>query len=345
MIELSQKPTPDEVAPVVYAPDLSEPPPDSDPLRCKMPMPYRAIFYPLGFAVEVITNEEAVLAIADQSWGDLRQLHPNPPLQVRIVVSEGGSAKCPPTPVPRAQRNLFSVVADAHNHSVSDLTNGFSLIWLSYAALQHPKYVRYHFIESAALIVITACYTTPIHAACVSRYGHGMLLSADSGVGKSSLSYACARAGWTFTSDDGSYLLSGGDQPRVVGNCRQVRFRPSAKELFPELHGRDLTSRLQGKPSIEIPTSELGLMTAEQTTIRSVIFLNRQPSAVTELVPLPRGAAAQRFQDSLGPYPIEVLEHQATAVQQFSTVDAYELRYSDLQPAIDRLDLLARDGR
>jgi hypothetical protein len=246
----------------------------------------------------------------------------------------------------RAQRNLLSVVADAHNHAVCDLTNGFSLVWLSYAALQHPKYLRYHFIETAATIVIATCYTTPLHAACVSRYGHGMLLSADSGVGKSSLSYACARAGWTFTSDDGSYLVSGGDQPpRVVGNCRQVRFRPSAKELFPEIHGRDLTPRLQGKPSIEIPTSELGLITAEQATIRSVVFLNRQPSAVAELVALPRGAAAQRFLDSLGPYPIEVLEQQAKAVQQFSTVDAYELRYRDLQPAIDRLDLLARDGR
>ena len=343
MIELSQKPTPDEVAPLVSAPDLSEPAPDSDPLRCKMPMPYRAIFYPLGFAVEVITNEEAVLAIADQSWGDLRQLQPNPPLQVRIVVSEGGSAECPPTPVLRAQRNLFSVVADAHNHAICDLTNGFSLVWLSYAALQHPKYLRYHFIETAALILISTGYTTPIHAACVSRHGHGMLLSADSGVGKSSLSYACARAGWTFTSDDGSYLLCNADRPRVVGNCRQVRFRPSAKELFPELQGRDLTPRIQGKPSIEIPTSELQLITAEQATIHSIILLNRQPSAVTELVPLPRGIAIQHFSAALNQYPSEVVsESHMAGLQQLSEIDVYELRYRDLQPAIECLELLAR---
>jgi hypothetical protein len=172
-----------------------------------------------------------------------------------------------------------------------------------------------------------------------------MLLSADSGVGKSSLSYACARAGWTFTSDDGSFLVRGGDQPCVVGNCRKVRFRPSAKELFPEIQGRDLTPRVQGKPSIEVPTSELGLITAEQATIRSVIFLNRQPSAVAELLPLPRGSAIQRLRDSLGPFPIEIREQQAAALQQLSEVDAYELQYRDFQPAIERLDLLARDGR
>jgi hypothetical protein len=345
MIELSQKPTPDTDAPVVSAPGLSAPAPNDAGVVLGLPLPYRAVFYPLGFAAEFITNEEAVLAIADQCWGGLRQLHPNPPLQVRVEVRDEGSADCPPTPSIRLQRNLFSVVADAHNHAVCDLTHGFSLVWLNYAALQHPRYLSYHFIETAALILISTGYTIPIHAACVSRYGHGMLLSADSGVGKSSLSYACARAGWTFTSDDGSFLLCDGDQPRVVGNCRQVRFRPSAKELFPELQGRDLTPRVQGKPSIEIPTSELGLITAEQATIRSVIFLNRQPSAVAELVMLPRGAAIPRFRDYLGPYPNEVRELHTAALQQLSAVDAYELRYSDLQSAIDRLDLLARFTR
>jgi len=310
---------------------------------CKVLLPYRAVFYPLGFAVEVITNEEAVLAIVDGCWGGLHQLHTNPTLQIRIIVSEGGAAECPPSPVLRAQHNLLSVVADANNHAVCDLAHGLSLVWLNYAALQHPKYLCYHFIETAALVLINTSYAIPIHAACVSRYGHGMLLTADSGVGKSTLSYACARAGWTFTSDDGSYLLCNADRPRVVGNCRQVRFRPSAKELFPELQGRDLTPRIQGKPSIEIPTSELQLITAEQATIHSIILLNRQPSAVTELVPLPRGIAIQHFSAALNQYPSEVVsESHMAGLQQLSEIDVYELRYRDLQPAIECLELLAR---
>jgi hypothetical protein len=343
MIDPSQKPTPDAAAPTISVPNLSMAVHDSDPLRCKVLLPYRAVFYPLGFAVEVITNEEAILAIVDGCWGGLHQLHTNPTLQVRIIVSEGGAAECPPTPVLRAQHNLLSVVANANNHAVCDLTHGLSLVWLSYAALQHPKYLCYHFIETAALTLINTSYAIPIHAACVSRYGHGMLLTADSGVGKSTLSYACARTGWTFISDDGSYLLCNGDRPRVVGNCRQVRFRPSAKELFPELQGRDLTPRIRGKPSIEIPTSELQLITAEQATIHSIILLNRQSSAVTELVPLPRGIAIQHFSASLNQYPSEVVrESQTAGLQQLSEVDVYELRYRDLQPAIDCLELLAR---
>ena len=341
MIELSQKPTPDAAAPIVSAPDLSVPTPDMDPLLCKMPLPYRAVVYPLGFAVEVITNEEAVLAIVNDCWGGLRQLHKNPLLQIRIVVSEGGSEGCPPAPVLRAQHNLLAIVADAHNHAVCDHKHGLSLIWLNYAALQHPKYLCYHFIETASCSLIQPSYVTGLHAACISRDGHGMLLTGDSSAGKSSLAYACARAGWTFTSDDGSWLLRDGDQPRVVGDYRQVRFRPSAKELFPELQERDLTPRVQGKPSIEVPTSELGLITAEQVTIHSVIFLNRQPSAVAELLPLPRGTAFQHFENFLN-HVGEARQAHIEILQRISAIDVYELQYRDLQPAIDRLDQLAR---
>jgi hypothetical protein len=340
MIELSQNPSFDADIPLTPAPDLSPEPPPNEKVILDLPLPYRAMFYPLGFAVEVVTNEEAVLAIVDENWGSLRQLHANPALQVRVEVREGGSPGCPPAPILRAQRNLFTIVADAHNHAVCDLMHDVSLVWLSSAALQHPKYLYYHFIESAAWLPITARHTTTIHAACVSRYGHGMLLSGESGAGKSSLAYACAKAGWTYTSDDGSFLVRGADGPRVVGDCRKIRFRPSAKELFPELHGRDLTPRVQGKPSIEVPTSELRLITAEEATIHSIVFLNRQPSAVAELLPLPPGTAIQRFGDFLN--IDEVRDLQLANLQRLASIDAYELCYRDLQPAIDRLDLLAR---
>jgi hypothetical protein len=213
---------------------------------------------------------------------------------------------------------------------------------LNHAALRHGDYLRYHFIEATALVLISALYVTPIHAACVSRHGRGMLLCGESGAGKSSLAYACARAGWTFTSDDASYLLRDGDQSRVIGNSHQVRFRPSAKELFPELHGRCLTPRAEGKPSIEVPTSELsGLVTSDEATIGYLIFLNRQPSAVAELLPLARGAVLQRFYRDLFPAD-EVQRLQAGALEQLASTEVYELRYCELDHAVERLEWLAR---
>lgn len=335
MIELSADPNSD----IYTATSASE----ADPLLCNVPLPLRAIFYPLGFAVEIITNEQAVLDAANESWGHFRQRHTRPTLQFRIGIAEGGSANCPPAPLVRAQRHLISMVADPHNQAICDLKGGFAFAWLNYSTLKHRSYLRYHFIEAVALLLISTSYVTAIHAACVSRYGMGMLLCGDSGAGKSSLAYACARAGWTYTSDDGSYLLRDANPPRVIGNSHQVRFRPTAKNLFPELHGRSITPRAEGKPSIEVPISNFpGIITADEAQVHCIIFLNRQSSSIAELVPFSKTLATQRFHQSL--YPVEeIRQFQESALQQLLATEIYELRYRDLHHAVNRLELLARD--
>lgn len=313
-----------------------------DPLLCKVDLPLRAVFYPLGFAFEITTNSVAVLDAAVQSWGHTKQRDSGPILRLRIGVTKSTSQNCPPSPVVRCQQNLLSMVADAHNQAICDLSAGFAFAWLTEDAVSYPSYIRYHFLEAVALILISTSYATPIHAACVSRYGSGLLLCGDSGAGKSTLAYACARSGWLFTSDDSSYLKHSSRELRVVGNSHQLRFRPSARELFPELQGRGLTPRAEGKPSIEVPTAELpGIVTAEETSVQHVILLNRWPLAHAELVPLPREAARRYFQQYLQ-FPDKIRQAQLEALQTLSAADVYELRYQDLQQAVDCLDYLAR---
>jgi hypothetical protein len=233
------------------------------------------------------------------------------------------------------------MVADAHNQAICDLNAGFAFAWLTEDAIRHPSYIRYHFLEAVALILIATSYATPIHAACVSRYGSGLLLCGDSGAGKSTLAYACARSGWLFTSDDSSYLKHNSHEIRIVGNSHQLRFRPSARDLFPELQGRSVTPRAEGKPSIEVPTAELsGIVTADETLVHHIILLNRWPSAHAELVPLPREAAHRYFQQYL-PFPDKIRQAQSEALQALHAADVYELRYQDLQQAVDCLDHLA----
>jgi hypothetical protein len=308
-------------------------------------MPLRAVFYPLGFAVEITTNDQAILDAAGESWSYLPQRHACPTLRIRIRVVDGSGKECPRAPVVRTQQHIVSMVADADHQAICDLEAGVAVVWLSRASLEYRSYLRYHFLEAIALVLISTSYATAIHAACVSRDGHGVLLCGDSGVGKSSLAYACARAGWTYTSDDASYLLHNARHPRVIGNARQVRFRPSAADLFPEIQGRDLTSRMEGKPSIEVPTRELpGLITAEEASIHSIVFLNRRPSARSELSSLSEDVASQYFRQTIYSSE-EVLRRQTEALQQLCSVAVYELRYQSFDQAIERLDELARVGR
>jgi hypothetical protein len=316
-------------------------PAEDDVALRKVEMPLKALFYPLGFAVQVTTNSVEVLAAARESWDQWEPTQCRPPLHLRIAVTDADTAGCPPRPVICAQQHLMSIVADAQNHAVCDLRQGFAFARVSNAAVQHRSYLRYHFIEAAAMTLIASLYATPIHAACVSLEGRGFLLCGDSGAGKSSLSYACARAGWTYTTDDASYLVESADGPRIVGNSHQVRFRPSAAKLFPELRGRDLTPRAEGKPSMEVPTAELpGIITAPEAPIHHVVFLNRRASILAELTPYSREVAFNWFQQSLFPVP-EVREMQALALQRLLDTTMYELSYCDLDRAVDCLELLA----
>jgi hypothetical protein len=225
-----------------------------DPLLCDFELPHRSLHYHLGFPVEIVTNSSEVQAGAEESWGNFRRVFSEPPVQIRIGVFEGGLS-CPPPPVVRSQRNLFVHVADRENFVVSDMRLGFAFGWLTETTVRNRAYLRYHFLEGVAWSLLGSLYLTSIHGACVALDGHGVLLCGDSGVGKSSLAYACARRGWTFLSDDSTCLVRKRHGRVVTGNPNSMRFRESAAELFPELKNQPVTRRLSGDMAIELPTA------------------------------------------------------------------------------------------
>lgn len=329
--------------PLLMPPELT--PPDPDPLLAGRAMPYWRVFHPLGFAVEICTNDRAVLEAADEIWGRHRPRLRSAAVQLRIGIGESELIGCPAAPTPRAHRHLISFIADADNHATCDLNTNVGFAWISRAALQNRLYFRYHFLEPLAMVLISGSLAPALHAACVSRHGRGMLLCGDSGAGKSTLAYACARAGFTYTSDDASYLLRESPHPRVVGHAHKIRFRPSSRALFPELEGRPLTPRLEGKPSIEVPTSELpGIITAEEARIDYLILLKRSPRAAASLAPIATEVALERLYEGL--YPVaEIRRLQMAALESFAALPAFEFHYSALDEAIRCLDDMARGVR
>jgi hypothetical protein len=317
-------------------------PQEADPLLRDLQMPYREIFYPLGFGIEILSNDPDVLEAARDSWGNMQARQSGASLQIRIGVVESEAADCPPAPIFRSQRHLVSIVADADNYVVCDLHAGFALAWITRATAQHRLYLRYYILEAAAYMMICSTFATAIHAACVSRYGRGFLLCGESGAGKSTLAYACARAGFTYTSDDSSYLLRNAQSPCVTGNVWKFRFRPAATSLFPELAGRELTLRMEGKPSIEIPTAEFPkLITSTETLIHYVILLRRTASGpAARLVPVATSKMMHYFEENLHPSDYSRDAHLDT-IQQLKSAQCFELHYSTLDDAIHCLDLLA----
>ena len=312
-----------------------------DDLLCNMDLALRGIFYPLGYSIEIMTNRPAVLSAADECFGHACSQRGDTPLQIRIGIVDGGGSACPPEPTRREFNHLYSLVADAENQALLDLESGTNFTWVTPGAVDNIQYFRSNFLEKTVYLLLGASVVTDIHAACVGKNGKGILLCGNSGAGKTTLAYACARAGWTYTSDDTSYLMNRSESPRVIGHSHRVRFRPSAKQLFPELESLAVTPRMEGKPSIEVPISELPIeRTAAEVAVHSIVYLNRVPSAKGELMRLPNGTASKRMGEALysaGPLRARHIKN----LEVFHDLPNYELKYCDLKDAIEALESLS----
>jgi hypothetical protein len=302
----------------------------------------RATFYPFGFPAEVRTNSAEILALFGKMWEVYECGFRVKPIRISVHVVEGPSTECPPVPAFHTMQQTMVYVADADHYGVIHFGRNESQVRVSQATLQHTLYLR-NFLEVTAWAHIRTQYMTPVHAGCVALDGRGVLLCGDAGAGKSTLSYACARAGWTYVTDDASHLMNDADDRLIRGTCHKVRFRPTAAELFPELQGQEVTPRMEGKPSIEMPTATFPEMVcALSAQVNFIVFLNRRTGGPPELVPY-RKDVARYFMRQIHGTP-ESLPVHYQAIERLLTVPVFELRYSDLDWAIDRLRTLVREG-
>ncbi len=322
----------------------SEPVDFGDPSLARTELQFQETFYPLGFPVVVSTNSAQVLDNAAESWRHFKKLFNVEPIKMTIGVTDAGSPLCPPTPTSRMRGHLNCNIADAENFSIADFDQAFTLTWVTRATLDYCSYFRYFFLDCAAMGQIANRYACGIHAACAELDDAGVLLCGDSGAGKSTLSFALARAGWTYVTDDGCFLVDGRDDRLIVGNCSQVRFRPTAESIFPELSGRQTMQRAEvGKPSIEFATSSAQkIITSSTSRIRHIVFLNRNVHR-QELVPFPVQVARLYMLQRASSVP-ELRRRQANMFDRLLERGAFELCYTNLDWAVERLGRLVREG-
>jgi hypothetical protein len=303
----------------------------------------RGLFYPFGFPAEVRTNSPEVLWQFGEIWGGFKQRCNVEPLRIDVHVEEIDSTECPPLPTFRWMPPILVFAADANNYSIMDPAQNRTQMTITSALVKHERYMRSFFLEGAAGNHIATRYAAPVHAGCVALDGRGILLCGDSGAGKSSLAYGCARAGWTFVSDDASFVLTCGDR-MVAGNCYLARLRPTAAALFPELEGMEISRRGDGKPSVELPTAEQQQMIcAQDTRVDFMVFLNRRAGGPPELVPYRKDVAWHAARQHVHGSAESNAAHYE-ALERLMAVDVLELRYTDMDWAIDRLRTLVREG-
>ena len=309
-----------------------------DPLLFSVDLPLRKTCYPHGFPVTVATNSRQVLEAVEDSWADFSQQFLEPSIEVRVVVELGAPGGLPEPPVFRGQGHLVAIVSDGKNFAIWDREKRFAGMWLSSGAVQDSNWLRFHFLEAVVYVALAQLYLTPLHAACVAYHDCGVLLCGASGAGKSSLAYACARRGWTYVADDASSLVRSRGDRQVLGRPNQIRFRDNAAELFPELAGRLARRRPNGKMTIEVRTAELVcISTAPECRADYLVFLSRPCPGPARLTPVSCERALERILQSIPLFGDAVREEQEASVRRLLATQAFELEYTDLAPAVDRL--------
>ena len=290
-------------------------------------------FHPLGYPVELITQNDAVLRAACQSWRAWAPLFDHQiPVRVEIEIHPGSAPRHGPV---FAVNGRLEFRCDDRNFAWFHPETHSGRMVLSAAVLSDPVRFRHHFLEALVLSALDAVFFTPLHAACVARGGRGILLCGDSGAGKSSLAYACARQGWTLVSDDAVHLAPGPERTGV-GGSNLIHLRAPARDLFPELDAWQLQTTPNGKAAMEIDAAAHGFHTARHTAVTQCVFLRRRPGPPA-MTPYPAEAAVEYFLKYIEPRDTTAA---AGHLREFLKQEPILLEYDTIGDAVSVLEAL-----
>ncbi len=305
-----------------------------DPLFFGLPTRSSGYFFPLGKRVLVESNDEAVVASAIESFQ-----HYGPPspdqrvdIHIRICVDptlhDDGAW---PRPSYRAIGHLFHIACGTSNFAVVDLKSGKAFGFVSRELVTDRSFFRSTFLECAFYVLAVHQSLTPVHCSCVSLNDCGILICGPSGAGKTTLAYACAKAGMKIVSDDVVYLevLANGNL-RLRGNPWHLRLEPNTGQLFPELIGKPAKLRSDHAWYLEIRIEENFPGQGMTSCVpKALILLERHGSAPVGLTSLDATSVLKRLRADIFLADESVVgRHYAVLDRLAADCEAYTLNYS-----------------
>ena len=316
----------------------------ADPVFSTFALPLRRIFFPLGYPLALETNSRDVMLAAEEGWGVSEQMFKHDPVRICLGVAPGSSESPAAASVIRAREHLMSIVADADNFMQCDFERGFAFGWVTPDTAADHAALRYQFLTPSGTALAQQRAFAPLHGALVMRQGSGVMLCGNSLAGKSTLAYACARAGWTYVTDDGTFLVRGRDDRYAIGDQHNIRFRPDAPNLFPELKDRITTVRPNGKTAIEVRTRELDILTAPGCMVDHVVFLDREAGGSASVGGYPEDRALEYWAQYavLGSGAARAAQRRCHEL--LLRARLWKMHYSHLDDAVCRLDRLVGQG-
>jgi hypothetical protein len=152
----------------------------------------------------------------------------------------------------------------------------------------------------------------PLHSACLSRNGKGLLIAGTSGAGKSTLSVALAQRDFSHISDDWTYISRDAGDLVAHGINAPVKLLPDAVRHFPELGVRTPKMWFNGELAFEIEHAAICPDNRARTTRPHwLIFLERSALPGCDFSPCSSAVAREFFESSAERFPDQLTDGAA----------------------------------
>jgi hypothetical protein len=246
------------------------------------------------------------------------------------VFAHGERDTGPRRPHFRGLRHLVVAAFGEKNVFVFDLARHKVVATVSEELAGDQKFWDRVLLPIAIGLLGPAVGVVPVHAACLTFEGAGMLIAGESGAGKSTLSVALAQHGFGYISDDWTYLAMRDGQIVAHGLSVPAKLLPDAVKHFPELVRYPLAPALNDELAYELSPIDLGAQIQLSCEPRWFFFLERSTESGCRLRPVCAEEACRYLERSVERLPPELcsmIHARSALVEQVSRLSCWTFSY------------------
>jgi hypothetical protein len=300
-------------------------------------------FVVAGSTWRVSTNSWEILNAMQATFLPAFDTNPSADLSLRLCVDFNlPNRKRWSSPYFRALDHLYYGTYGPGDSFLVDQRNRRVIGTFSPATAADLEYWKRIILPALLGIASASVGVTPIHCACLVKDGFGLLLSGQSGAGKSTLALSLALNGFSYLSDDCTYLSRSESELRAWGLPTPIKLLPDAVKYFPQLLHLEPDLSLNGELSFEVDPSEtFSVNRCSSCVPRWIVFMERTPKGGAVFERITSSEAASRFASDLELLPSCISsqrDHQHETIKELSRRECWVLRHGmDLASITQRL--------
>ena len=176
----------------------------------------------------------------------------------------------------------------------------------------------------------TVLGVVPMHCACLEWRSQGVLITGSSGAGKSTLCAAMAQYGFTYISDDWTYVSDAGGSLVAHGLNIPLKLLPDARKFF-SLRDGSLAIAMNGEWAYEVDPSEIAAKTKTSTKPKRLLLLQRSDRRAPKFERLASDAIREFFERSSERLPEclpDARRNRSRIIDRVANLDCWRFTYS-----------------